>query len=385
MSIALFGQLYFSGLIAVSTVIVVFSIYIVHKTNGDTNGIAICYGAFAFSVILVILFSYKFNRTAVEQLKSKGRVRSFLQRLQTFSECVAFYASSRQCELLSFMKLSKIVHYWNVRAAIWYAFVTFPMLFMGKYFSISIHHRLIFLLDVTGSFITYILPAILFFFLRKTAEQTPADATKYLSIIAFYGYVFWLLNSLIYINESCLIALTLGDNLWKLKQRLLRLQVFHQRRLRHDQAAEIKFEVPDLMELVRLKIIVPDEYEQRVLQSNVNLLVHHGECLLINGATGCGKTSLFRICAGLWPIDAERVRLPARKQTIYVPQRPYLPIGSLRFQALFLLDVRGGNDLTVNVNNEQIRELFQLVNMDYLLDRYELDAVINSIYRCFSH
>ena len=134
LSIALFGQLYFSGLIAVSTVIVVFSIYIVHKTNGDTNGIAICYGAFVFSVMLVILISYKFNRTAIEQLKSKGRLRSFLQRLQTFAECVAFYASSRQCELLSFRKLSQIVHYWNLRAALWYSFVTFPMLFMGKHF-----------------------------------------------------------------------------------------------------------------------------------------------------------------------------------------------------------------------------------------------------------
>ena len=216
---------------------------------------------------------------------------------------------------------------------------------------------------------------MLFFFLRKSAEQAPADATNYLSIIAFYGYVFWLLNSLIYINESCLIALTLGDHLWKLKQRLLRLQVFHQRRLRHDQVAEIKFEVPDLIELVKLRIIVPDDYEQRVLQSDINLLARRGECILINGATGCGKTSLFRICAGLWPIDAERVRLPARKQTVYVPQRPYLPIGSLRFQALFLLDVRSGNDLIVNVDDQQIRGLFQLVNMDYLLDRYELDAV----------
>lgn len=131
MSITLFGQLYFSGLIAVSTVVVVFSVYIVEKTN-DTNGIAICFGAFAFSVIFVMLIGYKFNRTAVEQLKSKGRVRSFLQRLQTFSECVAFYASSRRCELVSYFKLSRIAHYWNIRAAVWYSFVNFPILFMGK-------------------------------------------------------------------------------------------------------------------------------------------------------------------------------------------------------------------------------------------------------------
>ena len=133
LSITLFGQLFFSGLIAVSTVVVAFSIYIVEKTN-DTKGIGICFGAFAFSVLLVILTSYKFNRSAMEQLKSKGRVRSFLQRLQTFAECVAFYASSRRCELVSYAKLSRIVHHWNVRAAIWYSFVNFPILFMGNEF-----------------------------------------------------------------------------------------------------------------------------------------------------------------------------------------------------------------------------------------------------------
>lgn len=221
----------------------------------------------------------------------------------------------------------------------------------------------------------YILPALLFFYLRQSQNQTPDDARKYLSIIAFYGYVFWLLSSLIWICESCLIAVTLGDHLWKLKKRLLHSQAFHRRRLQHDETAGIKQEGNDLIEISKLRIVVPDEYEARVLQSDVNLYARRGECVLISGATGCGKTSLFRICAGLWPIEAELVRLPPRKQTIYIPQRPYLPLGSLRFQALFLVDLRYGQNETLNINDQQIRELFQLVNMDYLLDRYELDAV----------
>ena len=53
LSISLFGSLFYSGLLAVGTIVVVFSIYIVQKT-GDTNGIAICFGAFAFCVFLVI-------------------------------------------------------------------------------------------------------------------------------------------------------------------------------------------------------------------------------------------------------------------------------------------------------------------------------------------
>jgi ABC-type uncharacterized transport system fused permease/ATPase subunit len=232
-----------------------------------------------------------------------------------------------------------------------------------------------YLLGAVGGFVTYILPAILFFFLRNAQDQTTSEATKYLSIIAFYGYLFWLLSSLIWISESCLIAVTLGDRLWKLKQRLLHLHSFHLRRLRHDQVAGILIESTDLIQIVKLRIVLPDEYEHRVLQSNINLNAKRGDRVLISGATGCGKTSLFRICAGLWPIDAELVRLPARNQTIYIPQRPYLPIGSLRFQALFLLDIRCGTSYTLNIDDKQIRDLFQLVNMDYLLDRYDLDTV----------
>ena len=78
-----------------------------------------------------------------------------------------------------------------------------------------------------------------------------------MGIIAFYGYVFWLLSSLIWISESCLIAVTLGDHLWELKQRLLKLHSFHVRRLRHDQVAGIKIETPELIQLTKLRIIVP--------------------------------------------------------------------------------------------------------------------------------
>ena len=132
LSISLFGSLFYSGLIAVGTVVVIFSIYIVQQTDGDTNGIGICFGAFAFCVFFVILISYRFNRTAVEQLKAKGKIRAFLQRLQTSAECVAFYASSKACELVSYLKLNNTADLWNRRAALWYAMVNVPLTFMGK-------------------------------------------------------------------------------------------------------------------------------------------------------------------------------------------------------------------------------------------------------------
>ncbi|MDK4575227.1 ABC transporter ATP-binding protein/permease [Kingella kingae] len=73
---------------------------------------------------------------------------------------------------------------------------------------------------------------------------------------------------------------------------------------------------------------------QEVLIENINLSVKQGESLLIKGPSGCGKTSLLRLIAGLWAFGgAGRIEAPAMSGTMFVPQRPYVPQGSLQ-QAL---------------------------------------------------
>jgi vitamin B12/bleomycin/antimicrobial peptide transport system ATP-binding/permease protein len=55
-----------------------------------------------------------------------------------------------------------------------------------------------------------------------------------------------------------------------------------------------------------------------------------GEHVLIAGAPGAGKTSLFRAMAGLWSWGAGRIALPADDRVMFMPKRPYIPDGSLR-------------------------------------------------------
>ena len=72
-----------------------------------------------------------------------------------------------------------------------------------------------------------------------------------------------------------------------------------------------------------------------ILINSINFEVKRGMNLFITGPNGCGKSSLFRIMGALWPLFGGNVSRPKGESIFYIPQRPYLPTGTLRDQIIY--------------------------------------------------
>jgi vitamin B12/bleomycin/antimicrobial peptide transport system ATP-binding/permease protein len=74
---------------------------------------------------------------------------------------------------------------------------------------------------------------------------------------------------------------------------------------------------------------------ERILVDNLSLTVEPGQGLVIGGASGAGKSSLLRALAGLWYRGSGRILSPPGQEIMFLPQQPYMILGSLRHQILY--------------------------------------------------
>lgn len=81
------------------------------------------------------------------------------------------------------------------------------------------------------------------------------------------------------------------------------------------------------LRLIDLHLDSPDG---AVVIDQASVTVKPGEKVLVTGEAGAGSTTLFRAIAALWPWGKGRIELPAQATRMFVPQRPYIPHGTLR-------------------------------------------------------
>ncbi|KAK2756146.1 hypothetical protein FQN54_005554 [Arachnomyces sp. PD_36] len=106
------------------------------------------------------------------------------------------------------------------------------------------------------------------------------------------------------------------------------------------------------------------------LIESLTFIVHSGEHLLVSGSNGVGKSAIARIVAGLWPVYRGLVSRPRNFGTdgiMFLPQRPYLSIGTLRDQVIY---PHSEMDMKENGRTDrELRSVLEEVHLGYLPDR----------------
>jgi len=86
---------------------------------------------------------------------------------------------------------------------------------------------------------------------------------------------------------------------------------------------------------VRVQHVDLDLPDGKPLVADISADIKPGERLLVTGPSGSGKSTLFRALAGIWPYGAGKIVIPQLRRLLFLPQRPYVPIGSLRNAVTF--------------------------------------------------
>jgi vitamin B12/bleomycin/antimicrobial peptide transport system ATP-binding/permease protein len=117
----------------------------------------------------------------------------------------------------------------------------------------------------------------------------------------------------------------------------------------------------DNLQVRDLTVRRPDE---RVLVDDLDLDVAAGTSLLVTGPSGGGKTTLLRSLAQLWPHASGSVRRPADDGSLFLPQQPYLPLGTLRDALAY---PGPGKDM----DDERAAQLLRQVQLPQLADQLD--------------
>ncbi len=110
---------------------------------------------------------------------------------------------------------------------------------------------------------------------------------------------------------------------------------------------------------------------QRTLVRDISLEIPSGNGLLIMGPSGSGKSSILRAIAGFWNSGTGAIYRPELNEILFLPQKPYMVLGSLRQQLLY-------PQTNLDISDIEIQEVLEKVNLAKLAERFGgLDVVEN--------
>jgi putative ATP-binding cassette transporter len=292
--------------------------------------------AVAGTLITTGFFGQILVKLNFEQLKKEANFRFGLVRIRENAESIAFYRGEQQ-------ELSHVKNLFNQAFANFNLLILWQELYLGLFTN-------------SYQFITYIIPAII---VAPSVFSGDFEVGKVTEAQGAFFRIFFSLNIIVSRFQS-LTNFVAGVN---------RLSGFSEY-LETDKKAIsiIKTEQPKLdfrengrLEIAHLSLQTPNY--QRTLFKDVSLALKPGQGLLIMGYSGCGKSSLLRAIAGLWNSGTGVIIRPALNQMLFLPQKPYMILGTLREQLTY-------PNLDLDISDQELENVLKTVNLTDLADRF---------------
>lgn len=124
-----------------------------------------------------------------------------------------------------------------------------------------------------------------------------------------------------------------------------------------------RFAASQEVEAEHMQINLPDGTP---LLKDICFTLQPGRNVLIKGVSGSGKSTFLRVIAGIWPYVDGKIRIPEPEKLMFIPQKPYLPLGTLRAALLY----PGGRQ----ISDEQLIALMNTCQIGYLSDKLDVTA-----------
>jgi len=289
--------------------------------------------AISGTVITLRIYGKPLTGLNFRQLKREADLRYSLVRVREKSESIALYRGEQQ-------ELQQIRHRFGL------AYDNFRQLIRGQFF--------LNLFQYGYSMLTLVLPSMLI------AERVLSGELEVGMAVRAAGAFTAVLSAVSVVIDNF-------ESLSRFAAGIERLDVFsHQL----DGPAETgdkrtagrieSIEGASLLELERVTLQTPGA--ERVLVQQLSLAVEPGQGLLVVGASGCGKSSLLRAIVGLWDSGSGKILRPHPDQIMFLPQQPYMLLGSLRSQLLYPRQER-------QVGDQELLALLERVNLPDLAER----------------
>ena len=130
----------------------------------------------------------------------------------------------------------------------------------------------------------------------------------------------------------------------------------------------VREETPDKLRLTDVTISVPamDENKRtREIISSASCSIKAGEHVILKGPSGSGKSTLLRTLAGFWPYVKGHISMPASSEMMFIPQKPYIPMGTSAEAASYPLET---------ADKEILSPLLMEYGLSHLMEKPDTEA-----------